>query len=211
MEKKEAYRQILPHFQQPGQAYFVTWNLKDAIPPKALSRYSLQLAKLKLQITGAANSDSPICECGESEFATLENCVPKSQHMKYGESEFAAPDPEYDKLKLEYNIARKKFIKAYNDLLDSSKKPPIDLSRREITEIIIRSLQYWEGKKLHNFAFTIMPNHVHVLIEPTISLPKILQSWKSFTGRWAIAHNAELVIVNLKALSDSLVLGQQGS
>ena len=190
MEKKEAYRQILPHFQQPGQAYFVTWNLKDAIPPKALSRYSLQLAKLKLQITGAANSDSPICECGESEFATLENCVPKSQHMKYAESEFAAPDPEYDKLKLEYNIARKKFIKAYNDLLDSSKKPPIDLSRREITEIIIRSLQYWEGKKLHNFAFTIMPNHVHWVFElfhvdkdgQPIYLQDVLQSVKRFSS-----------------------------
>ena len=26
-EKKEFHRNNLPHFQQPGQAYFVTWNL----------------------------------------------------------------------------------------------------------------------------------------------------------------------------------------
>jgi len=31
MEKKEFHRHYLPHFQQPGQAYFVTWSLKDAV------------------------------------------------------------------------------------------------------------------------------------------------------------------------------------
>jgi hypothetical protein len=30
-EKKEYPRNNLPHFQQPGQAYFLTWNLKDVI------------------------------------------------------------------------------------------------------------------------------------------------------------------------------------
>src|SRR5659263_575603 len=30
MEKKEFHRHYLPHFQQPGQAYFVTWSLKVA-------------------------------------------------------------------------------------------------------------------------------------------------------------------------------------
>jgi REP element-mobilizing transposase RayT len=179
MEKKEAYRQILPHYQQPGQAYFVTWNLKDAIPPKALSRYSLQLAKLKLQITGAANSDSPKIYCNS-----------EIEAPKNGESEFAAPDPESDKLKREYNLIRRKYIKAYDDLLDSLRKPTIDLSRKEITEIIIRSLQFWEGEKLHNFAFTIMPNHVHWVFElyhvdkdgQPIYLQDVLQSVKRFSS-----------------------------
>jgi hypothetical protein len=50
MEKKEYYKHILPHFQQPGQAYFVTWILKDAIPPHALKRYTEKLARLKSEI-----------------------------------------------------------------------------------------------------------------------------------------------------------------
>ena len=37
-----------------------------------------------------------------------------------------------------------------------------------------------------------MPNHVHVLIHPDKPLAGIMQSWKSFTGRWALAHKAEL-------------------
>lgn len=34
-----------------------------------------------------------------------------------------------------------------------------------------------------------MPNHVHVIIKTNDDLPKIIQSWKSFTGKWALANN----------------------
>ncbi len=34
-----------------------------------------------------------------------------------------------------------------------------------------------------------MPNHFHVLIKTKSDLSKIIQSWKSFTGRWAFANN----------------------
>lgn len=50
MEKKEYHRANLPHYQQLGQSYFVTWSLKDAIPAKALKDYSEQLASLRLHI-----------------------------------------------------------------------------------------------------------------------------------------------------------------
>ena len=78
--KKEFYRHLLPHFQQPGQAYFITWNLKDAVPKKALKRYSDELEKLRLQIksygaagaagpAGAADSEPLIKEMSDSEIA----------------------------------------------------------------------------------------------------------------------------------------------
>ena len=46
--------------------------------------------------------------------------------------------------------------------------------------------------KYCQIAWCIMPNHVSVLIEALIELGKIIQSWKSFTGRWVMQHNAEL-------------------
>ncbi len=54
------------------------------------------------------------------------------------------------------------------------------------------TLLKFDSESYFLFAWCIMPNHVHVLIEPHISLSKIIQSWKSFTGRWALKHNAEL-------------------
>jgi len=54
------------------------------------------------------------------------------------------------------------------------------------------TLLKFDSESYFLFAWCIMPNHVHVLIEPHISLSKIIQSWKSFTGRWALKHNVEL-------------------
>lgn len=70
MEKKEFYRQSLPHFQQPGQRYFVTWSLKDAIPAKALADYSSKLAIITDNIKHAVveKSDTTILKL---EYANL--------------------------------------------------------------------------------------------------------------------------------------------
>ena len=61
-----------------------------------------------------------------------------------------------------------------------------------LASVMQETLQQFDGHRYRLIAWCIMSNHVHVLIEPTISLARIVQSWKSFTGRWAIAHNAEL-------------------
>lgn len=131
--KKEFYRHILPHFQKPGQAYFVTWSLKDAVPKKALVRYSQQLESLKSQIELFKQQNS-----GKS---------------------------VVDELIQEYYAARRKYIKAYDDLLDAVKNPAINLSKSENTKILMESIKFWEGKLLKNFAYAIMPNHVHWVLE----------------------------------------------
>ncbi len=141
MEKKEFYKHNLPHFQQPGQAYFITWSLKDAVPKKALIQYTRKLELLKSQIAGAgaANSDSPDLKKRGSETAS----------------------PELQKLKMEYYLLRKKYIKAYDDLLDADRNPHINLSKPEHTNAIIETLKFWDGVKLENYAFCVMSNHVH--------------------------------------------------
>ena len=39
---------------------------------------------------------------------------------------------------------------------------------------------------------TIMLNHVHVLIKCGTDLPEIIQSWKSYTGKWDLPNNEKL-------------------
>jgi len=158
MGKKESYRHYLPHFQQPGQAYIVTWCLKDAVPKKAFLTYTQKMEMVKSQI-----------ELQKSE--------------KAGKSII-------EKLEQEYDNIRKKYIKAYDDLLDAERIPIINLSKPENTEIIIESLKYWNGNKLNNWAFTIMSNHVHWVFEVLekdkegnpVYLQDLLQSVKRFSA-----------------------------
>ena len=54
------------------------------------------------------------------------------------------------------------------------------------------ALLHHDAQRYRLLAWCIMPNHVHVLLHPLTPLAGILKSWKSYTGRWALARNAEL-------------------
>jgi HsdR family type I site-specific deoxyribonuclease len=63
------------------------------------------------------------------------------------------------------------------------------LANREMAQIVQEALLHHNGDKYDLLAWSIMPNHVHVLIKAKSDLVKIIQSWKSYTGKWAIANN----------------------
>ncbi len=158
MEKKEFYRHALPHFQQPGQAYFLTWSLKDAIPPKALVTYTDQLNLLHSQIENAKSTNlNPI---------TL------------------------NELKLQYYQVRMKYRKAYDDLLHVQTKFIVNLSNETNRSILSNTFTFWEGKRLENYAFCIMSNHIHWVFRlyekdeegNPVYLQDILQSVKRFSS-----------------------------
>jgi len=66
------------------------------------------------------------------------------------------------------------------------------LRHPRMAAVMQETLWRFDGQRYRLIAWCVMPNHVHVLIEPRVSLGKIVQSWKSFTGRWGIEHWAEL-------------------
>jgi len=164
MEKKEFYRQALPHFQQSGQAYFVTWCLKDAVPPKALEVYTHQLKELK---------------------STIE--IAKSNKVE---------DEIISDLKFSYYNVRKKYMKAFDDLLHLQTKFIVNLSNVENTKIVLNALCFWEGKRIQNYAICVMSNHVHWVFRvlekdengAPIYLQDILQSVKRFSSNKINKH-----------------------
>lgn len=158
MERKEHYRINLPHFQQPGQTYFVTWMLKDAVPRKALPDYSEKLSFLKFQIQEAEKNQLDSAKIGT--------------------------------IKKEYYKTRKKYIQAFDDLMDLQRIAEINLSRKENTDVLINTLQFFNGSKIYNYAFCIMPNHIHWVFETfskdekgnPVYLQDIMQSVKRFSA-----------------------------
>jgi putative transposase len=78
------------------------------------------------------------------------------------------------------------YFKKYDDVLDSGLNEPHWLKKPEIAQIIYDSLLFINSNKVEIHAFTIMSNHVHLLLTPKDSkrpLFRILQSHKSFTAR----------------------------
>lgn len=58
----------------------------------------------------------------------------------------------------------------------------------KVADLIESTLKHFDGDRYHLLAWCVMPNHVHVVVQPlgTHSLPDILHSWKSYSSRLAL-------------------------
>ena len=57
----------------------------------------------------------------------------------------------------------------------------------EIAELVQGALLHFDDERYHLLAWSVMPNHVHVLVEmlPGFPLDRVAHSWKSFTANQA--------------------------
>ncbi len=67
------------------------------------------------------------------------------------------------------------------------------LERFENAEIVQSALLYFHVKRYFLHAWVVMPNHLHVLIEPLngFTIGQIVKSWKVFTSRQIAKHENE--------------------
>jgi len=83
-----------------------------------------------------------------------------------------------------------KYRKAYDDLLHLQTKFNVNLANETYRVILNNTLTFWEGKKLENYAYCIMSNHVHWVFRlyekdeegSYVYLQDILQSVKRFSS-----------------------------
>ena len=66
------------------------------------------------------------------------------------------------------------------------------LRHPEVARYVQDSFLHFHGERYHLHAWCIMPNHVHILVEPLTDLATIVQGWKSYTARWALRQNHRL-------------------
>jgi putative transposase len=111
----------------------------------------------------------------------LADSLPQSK-LRQLEDELSRLDPA------KIDAARRKHIEEWLD----AGMGCCALKHPELARLLHDTLQKWDGERYRLFAWCIMPNHVHVLMETLAPLSKIVQSWKSYTGRWAMEKNAEL-------------------
>ena len=132
--------------------------MSDAIPPKALDRYTKELELLKEKVKQAKKE-----KVNEYELSLLE---------------------------WDYNLMRKKYFKALDDVMHLNTKQTVNLNKPENEKIMRNALLFFEGQKIENYAFCIMCNHVHWVLRTfekdvngkPVYLQDIMHSIKSFTA-----------------------------
>lgn len=63
------------------------------------------------------------------------------------------------------------------------------LAKKNVGGMVAESLRFFDGERYELHAYCVMPNHVHVIVEPNDSfqLQKIIHSWTSYTANRANA------------------------
>jgi REP element-mobilizing transposase RayT len=66
------------------------------------------------------------------------------------------------------------------------------LRQSENAAAVVQNWQHFHGSHYHLHAWVVMPNHVHVLIEPLVGhdLRAIVHAWKSYTAKVILKNTA---------------------
>jgi REP element-mobilizing transposase RayT len=81
--------------------------------------------------------------------------------------------------------AQKKVFALADDFLDNNPNEPYWLGEKAVAEIITEAIHHRDGKLYDLQAFTIMPNHVHMVMKLLPGAPvlfKVMQDLKKYTG-----------------------------
>ncbi len=82
------------------------------------------------------------------------------------------------------------FFAKYEAIADKAKHGPQWLADDSIASVVSQAFHHWDVKKYDLIAYTIMSNHVHLVLtlnetnpkQPSITLDRVMQSLKGFTA-----------------------------
>ncbi len=173
------YRRNLPHWQPESKTIFLTWRLYGSLPAgvvrsilsKHRSKRTTMSGRGSSVNVGAAKSG---CVTGLNDGAARSGCV---TGLNDGTAKSGCATD-----------AGKEFVEL-DHWLDSAEAGPRWLSHPQIAALVERAI--FHGAELGHYAllaYVIMPNHVHVLLEPGIPLPRLTNGLKGVSSRDANAR-----------------------
>ena len=74
---------------------------------------------------------------------------------------------------------------AMDRILDESRLGPLYLSMPDVARVVVEAIEYRHLQQYELHGYVVMPNHVHLLVTPSIEVPKLTQSLKRHTARQA--------------------------
>jgi len=154
LDYREFYRRNLPHFQPAGGTFFVTFRLAGSIPRAVLERWRVEqaasLRALKSQEIEEQNAQSRSVE------RVLSRDQTQASGVRYDRQASGVRHIEEQ---------RRRFARI-EQYLDKAGSGPVWLEDNRVADMVAASLHFRDGKVYRLDAFTIMPNHVHVVFAP---------------------------------------------
>lgn len=153
----------LPHWDQEGGTYAITFRLEDSLPQAVIDAYCDERSKLKDLILRENENLKTLS--GDEARAAAKRLV--EYRGKRAGLKSSMIDPELDR--------------GYGDCWLGN--------NREIAKIVADAVRFFDGERYELIAWCVMSNHVHMVIRPFDghSRGDILQSIKSFTAKKANA------------------------
>ncbi|MCH2205716.1 MAG: transposase [Lentisphaerales bacterium] len=172
-------RGYIPHYEADHKYQFITYRLADSLPNYLMAKVSQFDTEQGLNTTLGA----PLSDAAKG--------IGTNSKSNYSEA------PLSDAAKARH---RRLFIE---NILDKSYGSCL-LKIPEVAEQVISSWKYFDQEKYDLIAYTVMPNHVHLLIKvyPNQKIGNLVRSWKLFTTNFVL-NNDVFLEAYLSAASES--------
>lgn len=82
-------------------------------------------------------------------------------------------------------VEQKRLFVATDNFLDTNPNGPYWLREQRVADIVSEAIQHRDGKQYNLHSYTIMPNHVHMMMTLLPDAPvlfKVMQDLKKYTG-----------------------------
>ena len=153
----------LPHWQPPGETFFVTARLFGSIPKQVVetlkAEYHLALSEIAKGDFSPENVDTLLPD-------ELQQAIQRIKGKK-----------AYD--------ASKRYFARIDDFLDNNLNEPHWLKQPDIAKLNMDNIHHYAGRYFTLWAGTIMSNHIHLLLTLKPDAPmlwKVLQDMKKYSG-----------------------------
>lgn len=156
-EDVEISSRNLPHWEQAGKTYFITFRTEDSLPRAVIDAWHQERDEW-LNRHGIYRSASlRDANAWRAAFA----CLPAPTRREFHE----------------------RFTEKFHRLLDDCHGECV-LRSPELAQIVADSLLHFDGDRYEIGDFVVMPNHVHLLVQFLGSVKMKIQceSWKHFTA-----------------------------
>ena len=150
----------LPHYDAEDKYQMITYRLADSLPKNVIEIIKNKCEQLELESkTGVTGS----------------SLVKENQHPKQL-SGVAGGSPVKKDQQTQYRLLVEKYLdQGHGSCL---------LSKPQYAKIIIDNWHHFDQHRYDLISYTVMPNHVHLLIKtyPDWPLEKVVHAWKSYTA-----------------------------